>query len=240
MKSRLSLHDGFFLDTRKSGERKVVNPAWKPKDGKNPLRIEIADKNDLVLVANFFNHHFTSNNNLRKALGATYEDMEEFSYDRAELAVKKPLSLLVFDGNKLVAASLRTYYTKDEYFEIFNGELFHKNPKFLINDDYAEDIRSKGYSLNASRIAVLNEACISQIGKFLPSDVENLDFGIATGIGMKSLFSFQYKDFKENGKPEFNNIPDKCCHAMLVKPEEMLQMNEEKFNKKQLIYKSSL
>uniref|UniRef100_A0A914R7K0 Uncharacterized protein n=1 Tax=Panagrolaimus davidi TaxID=227884 RepID=A0A914R7K0_9BILA len=138
MKTRLSLHEGFFLDTRQKGEREVVNPAWKPKDGKNPLRIEIADKKDLALVANFYNHHFTSNNNLRKALGATYEDMEEFSYDRAELAVKKPRSYLVFDENKFVAACLRTYYTKDEYFKIFNEELFHKNPKFLIKDDYAE------------------------------------------------------------------------------------------------------
>uniref|UniRef100_A0A914P4K1 N-acetyltransferase domain-containing protein n=1 Tax=Panagrolaimus davidi TaxID=227884 RepID=A0A914P4K1_9BILA len=194
MRRRLLLHDGFFLNTRKSGERKVVNPAWKPKDGKNPLRIEIAEKKDLELVANFFNHHFTSNNNLRKALGATYEDMEEFSYDRAELAVKKPRSYLVFDGNKLVAASLRTYYTKDEYFKIFNGELFHQNPKFLIKDDYAEDIRSKGYGLNASRIAVLNEACISQIGKFLPSDVENLDFEIATGV---------HPDYTRNGLTQY-------------------------------------
>uniref|UniRef100_A0AC35GKG6 Uncharacterized protein n=1 Tax=Panagrolaimus sp. PS1159 TaxID=55785 RepID=A0AC35GKG6_9BILA len=138
MRPRLLLHDGFFLDTRKSGEREVINPGWKPKDGKNLLRIEIADKKDLVLVANFFNHHFSSNNNLRKALEATYEDMEKFSYDRAALAVKKPRSYLVFDGKKLVAAALRTFYTPEEYFKIFNGELFYKSPKFLIKDDYAE------------------------------------------------------------------------------------------------------
>uniref|UniRef100_A0AC35FTM6 N-acetyltransferase domain-containing protein n=1 Tax=Panagrolaimus sp. PS1159 TaxID=55785 RepID=A0AC35FTM6_9BILA len=182
MLPRVSLHDGFFLDTRQKGERKIVNSGWIPKDGKNPLRIEIADKNDLVLVANFFNHHFIKNNNLRKILGATYEDMEQFSYDRAALALKKPQSYLVFDKNKLVAAVLRTFYTRDEFCKIFNGELSHTNPSFLIKDDYAEDIRAKGYSLNASRIAVLNEACFSQIGKFLPPDVGILEFGIAVGV----------------------------------------------------------
>jgi hypothetical protein len=282
MRPRLLLYDGFFLDTRQKGEREVVNPAWKPKDGKNPLRIEIADKNDLDLLSNFFNHHFIEHNNLRKALGATYEEMEEFCYDRAVLALKRPLSYLVFDENKLVAAVLRTYYTPDEYYKLFNGELFHENPKFLIKDDYAEEIKSRGYSLNANRLAVLNDVCISQIGKFLPPDVENLGFGIAAGVhpdymrngltqylvyeavkkskefkcnygvglavadaafkaGLKTfiepLFCIHYKDFKENGKPVFSDdIPDKCCYALLARNADMLQMIEEA--KKQ--YKSNL
>uniref|UniRef100_A0A914PKN5 N-acetyltransferase domain-containing protein n=1 Tax=Panagrolaimus davidi TaxID=227884 RepID=A0A914PKN5_9BILA len=285
MRPRLPLHNDFFLDTRQKGERKVVNPAWKPKDGKNPLRIEIADMNDLELVANFFNHHFIKNNNLRKALGATYEEMEEFSYDRAALGLGNPQSHIVFDGNKLVAVVLRKLYTPEEYYKLFNGELFHKNPKFLNKENYAEDIKARGFSQNASRIAVINEACISQAGKSLPPNVENLRFAIAAGvhpnytrnglsqyltyeavktlkyfkcnysmsiavadasfevakkIGMKPLFCFPYKDYKENGKPVFKDIPEKCCYVMLGKNKDMLRLMEEKTDKQKSIYKSNL
>uniref|UniRef100_A0A914P9U9 Uncharacterized protein n=1 Tax=Panagrolaimus davidi TaxID=227884 RepID=A0A914P9U9_9BILA len=166
--------------------------------------------------------------------------MEQFSYDRAALALRKPQSYLVFDNNKLVAAVLRTFYTRDEFFKIFNGELSHTNPSFLIKDDYAEDIKAKGYSLNASRIAVINEGCFSQIGKFLPPDVEILEFGIAVGTGMKELFCLPYEDFKENGIPIFGDISDKYCYALLGKHDDMLRILENETTGKYSISKSHL
>ena len=74
-------------------------------------------------------------------LDATYKDMQQFSNDRAAQALEKPISWVVFDGDKLVAIALRTFYTPTEYYKLFNGQICVPNPKLIIKNDYAEGKR---------------------------------------------------------------------------------------------------
>uniref|UniRef100_A0AC34Q2F0 Uncharacterized protein n=1 Tax=Panagrolaimus sp. JU765 TaxID=591449 RepID=A0AC34Q2F0_9BILA len=61
--------DGFLLDDRR-GKREVVMADWKPKkpvDGK--IRIEIPDKDDQLLLFQFFTENFMESSNFIKYYG---------------------------------------------------------------------------------------------------------------------------------------------------------------------------
>uniref|UniRef100_A0A914PA08 Uncharacterized protein n=1 Tax=Panagrolaimus davidi TaxID=227884 RepID=A0A914PA08_9BILA len=165
------------------GNRKIVNPNFKSKNGKHSLRIEIIEPTDLELIANFFNDHYVKNGNLWKSIKITPEECKQMSYDTVKIAIQKPISFAVFDGKKLVAIQLNRLHFPEEFEQLFNGELHHKNPTFIIKDDYSNEIQNGPYNnLNANRIYTFVESSLKQVGKFLPKTTKPLGYFKVTAV----------------------------------------------------------
>uniref|UniRef100_A0AC34F3J9 Uncharacterized protein n=1 Tax=Panagrolaimus sp. ES5 TaxID=591445 RepID=A0AC34F3J9_9BILA len=179
---RLPLSGNYFIDTRKRGERNILNPEWKPKNGKRPLRIEFIDSNDIALVGNFYNHHFNKHGNICQSRNMKDEETEKFKFDTLKNVLTKPLSFAAFEGDKIVALKLNRIHFSYEFERIFGGKIFETNPKFDIKSDYAVDILNGPYSLNANRVKVILDEALRQTGKFLPKNITNLGVLKSTGI----------------------------------------------------------
>uniref|UniRef100_A0A914Y6Y2 Ribosomal protein L5 n=1 Tax=Panagrolaimus superbus TaxID=310955 RepID=A0A914Y6Y2_9BILA len=135
---RLSVHNGFLLDSRPEGDRKVINPAWKPKSGKNLLRIELIDRKDFGLIGQFFVYQFIKHSNFCRHLQMKYEDLEPFFFELLDNIIDKPLSFAAFDEDKLVGIKLNNFHTADEFPELFPEGLYERNPKYEIKKDYGD------------------------------------------------------------------------------------------------------
>uniref|UniRef100_A0A914ZFC1 N-acetyltransferase domain-containing protein n=1 Tax=Panagrolaimus superbus TaxID=310955 RepID=A0A914ZFC1_9BILA len=183
--------------------KKIVNPNWIPKNGKISLRIEIIDPSDLELITYFYNDHYVNHGNLWKSIKITSKECHPLSFDIVSLAIEKPVSLAAFDGNQLVAVQLNRVQSPDEFSKLFDGQLHHENPKLVIKDDYAKDIKNGPYNLQANRIYVILQETLKQAGKFLPKTTKNLGyfkaasvhpdyqkFGLGSYLGIESLKLF--------------------------------------------------
>uniref|UniRef100_A0A914YJ96 Uncharacterized protein n=1 Tax=Panagrolaimus superbus TaxID=310955 RepID=A0A914YJ96_9BILA len=200
------IQNGIYLDTRKIGERKVINPKWTLKNGNGSLRIEKIDEKDFDLIAKFYNYQFVQSGNIWKAIDAKYEDTEGLILNALSIPIKQPLSYAAFDKNELVGICLNRLHKKDEISKLFGGKLYDSNAKLCIKKDYAEDISNGPYNHNGNRIHVLLNECLTQTGKFLPKDIQNLGYIKVTVIKEEYMRNglFQYlfiesiKSFKEN------------------------------------------
>uniref|UniRef100_A0AC35FQC1 Uncharacterized protein n=1 Tax=Panagrolaimus sp. PS1159 TaxID=55785 RepID=A0AC35FQC1_9BILA len=84
-------------------------------------------------------------------------------------------SIIIKDGEKIVGTGFGNVHNRKDFDRIFRGQLFHENPKFIIKDDYSEDIKNGPYkSLNLNRAVILLNELEWQIGKFLPKNTERI------------------------------------------------------------------
>ena len=52
--------------------------------------------------------------------------------------IQNDCSMILKDDDKIVGAFFCSYHTPDEFPTLYDSELFHENPKFIIKEDYAE------------------------------------------------------------------------------------------------------
>uniref|UniRef100_A0A914P489 Uncharacterized protein n=1 Tax=Panagrolaimus davidi TaxID=227884 RepID=A0A914P489_9BILA len=175
-KPNLPISGDFMIDTRLKGERVVINPDWKSKNGKHLIRVEIIDEKDLDLIGNFYNY-----NNYLNLINVKPEETEKFAFDAVKKCLFQPLSFAAFDGEKLVGIQLNRFHIPSEFPQIFDG-FNENNPKFIIKEDYSNEIQNAPYTFEANKIYVNLEECFRQTGKFLPKEIKNL--GVIKSIGI--------------------------------------------------------
>uniref|UniRef100_A0AC35F4K2 Uncharacterized protein n=2 Tax=Panagrolaimus sp. PS1159 TaxID=55785 RepID=A0AC35F4K2_9BILA len=184
---RLQVHNGFLLDTRPKGERKVIKSAWKPKSGKNPLRIEVIDRKDFGLIGQFFVYQFITHSNFCRHLKMKYADLEPFFFELLNNIIDKPVSFAAFDEEKLVGIKLNNYHTADEFPELYPEGLYETNPKYEIKKDYADIIKSSPFSMKGNYLYGTYMDLIKNTGKFFPSDCKKVGILEGTAIHEKYM-----------------------------------------------------
>jgi hypothetical protein len=208
---RLPVHNGFLLDTREKGERKVINSEWISKTGKNPIRIEMIDRKDFDLIGQFFTWHFAKHSNICRCLKMSYKDLEPFCLELLDSFIDKPLSFAAFDEEKLVAIKLNNTHTAEEFPEMYSEGLYHPNPKYEIKNDYSEIIKSSPYNLKCNHIYGIYMDVVKNTGKFLPNNCKKIGVLEATGIHEKYmgcglihyLYALSVKKFAEENCDNF-------------------------------------
>uniref|UniRef100_A0A7E4ZWZ1 N-acetyltransferase domain-containing protein n=1 Tax=Panagrellus redivivus TaxID=6233 RepID=A0A7E4ZWZ1_PANRE len=165
--------DGMFYDMNPLS-RPIVRKGWASPVSGTIVDFVKAEARDAELVTQFWLEGFRESSNVCVHLGLTYDELHEMLSNWVTEMLDTGDVILGFDGTKLACLQLMRYHYEHEYEELFAGELpGHPNPKFIIKDDYAQDITSYPLPRNSARLACFLDDLVRQTGKFLPADVKS-------------------------------------------------------------------
>uniref|UniRef100_A0A914YMP3 N-acetyltransferase domain-containing protein n=1 Tax=Panagrolaimus superbus TaxID=310955 RepID=A0A914YMP3_9BILA len=126
-------------------------------------------------MTQFCTEHFTKEMNIVKHLNIKGNELIDLLGPMIANWIKCQNSIVAKNDNKIVGIFMGCIVERYEFHEIYRGALFHDNPKLVLKNDYAEEIRNGPFkSLNLNRIAILIEELEWQTGKFLPKDTHKL------------------------------------------------------------------
>uniref|UniRef100_A0A914YYR1 Uncharacterized protein n=1 Tax=Panagrolaimus superbus TaxID=310955 RepID=A0A914YYR1_9BILA len=164
---------GYMIDNRR--DRKIIEDEYKPKKANCKLRFELMDENDIEFMIQIATEHFVRESNLMRHLQIKCEELIERWAPLIAKYILSETSVIIKDGDKIVGTGFGNVHDRKDFDRIFRGQLFHDNPKFVIKDDYAEDINNGPYkSRNFNRVVVLFDELEWQTGKFLPKNTEKI------------------------------------------------------------------
>uniref|UniRef100_A0A914YU17 N-acetyltransferase domain-containing protein n=1 Tax=Panagrolaimus superbus TaxID=310955 RepID=A0A914YU17_9BILA len=169
----LPLSGTFVLDYRR--DRQIIEDGYIPKGANFSIRFELLDENDYEFMTQYVTEHFVKESNVCRHLQLKGDELIELIQQQVIQWISCKNSVLVKHDEKIIGTALGSLHTREEFNDLFRGELFHDNPKFVIKKDYAEDIRNGPFkSHNLNRLGVLLEELMWQTGKFLPKDIQKL------------------------------------------------------------------
>uniref|UniRef100_A0A7E4ZQD8 N-acetyltransferase domain-containing protein n=1 Tax=Panagrellus redivivus TaxID=6233 RepID=A0A7E4ZQD8_PANRE len=154
--------------------REIVIKGYKSRTGRL-IDFVKADFRDRDMAAQFFCEEYSAHNNCCRHANMTFEDFECMAAPGTDLMLDRGDVFMAFDGDKLVATHLVSYYYEDKLNDIFHGELpGDANPVFKVKDDYADVIKTYNFNPAMNRYMALLDTIQPQTGKFLPKGVKAL------------------------------------------------------------------
>uniref|UniRef100_A0AC35F8W3 Uncharacterized protein n=1 Tax=Panagrolaimus sp. PS1159 TaxID=55785 RepID=A0AC35F8W3_9BILA len=127
----------FNLDFRK--DRKVIEDGYKLEGMDLQLRLELLDENDYEFMTQYVTEHFVKNSNIVKHLNIKGEEWIELIHPLVVQWISCKNSVLAKkDGDKIIGAGFGSTHDRQEFNDLYRGQLFHDNPKFVIKKDYGE------------------------------------------------------------------------------------------------------
>uniref|UniRef100_A0AC34RAX3 Uncharacterized protein n=1 Tax=Panagrolaimus sp. JU765 TaxID=591449 RepID=A0AC34RAX3_9BILA len=176
---------GFLVDERSKNERELYDANFRVHRLPKPLRVEIADQKDTLLMTQFLNEHFCKFVSAALAIKIKYEELYPITYRIVKGSVRYPMCPLVFYDGKLVAAYAITYYDEtniSKYFPLIKERL-NPDAKFIIKEDYADDVKNGPLSTeNGNKVFVFLDEMVRQGSKFLPDDCNRIAFAEASAV----------------------------------------------------------
>uniref|UniRef100_A0AC34GXP8 N-acetyltransferase domain-containing protein n=1 Tax=Panagrolaimus sp. ES5 TaxID=591445 RepID=A0AC34GXP8_9BILA len=163
----------FILDHRR--DRQIIEDGYIPEGADFEIRYELLDENDYEFMTQFVTEHFVNESNVCKHLQLKGEELIELIQQQVIQWISCKNSVLVKHEEKIIGTALGSLHSREEFKDLYRGELFHENPQFVIKKDYGEDIRNGPFkSHNLNRLGILLDELIWQTGKFLPKDIGKL------------------------------------------------------------------
>uniref|UniRef100_A0A7E4W290 N-acetyltransferase domain-containing protein n=1 Tax=Panagrellus redivivus TaxID=6233 RepID=A0A7E4W290_PANRE len=194
--------EGFLHNSNPLVDGKMLIRNLPSKTGRK-LDYVIAAPKDRDLIATFSCENFPALNSCCAHTKMTYEEFECMAAPGTDLMLEKGVIFCAYDGDKLVGALYNSFNYEDKFEQMFHGEMpGMKNPKFIVKDDYAEDVKKYPFAPSMNYYMTLMDIVQPQTGKFLPAGIKA--FGILE-------LGIVHKDYQQDGIfPVFFDLAEKA------------------------------